>query len=107
MGGSGVACRVAGEMPTTRAGLSRRCCRWMHSSSHDVRLSLPALAKHIADRPSPRVFEALFDIPRRTPAADGPPHRATGPISLRNGSGSVSKYASGYGNIHEIVRPHA
>jgi hypothetical protein len=25
-------CRIAGEMPTTRAGLSQRCCRWVRSS---------------------------------------------------------------------------
>jgi hypothetical protein len=32
MGGSGVAGRVAGELATTRAGLSQRCCRWVRSS---------------------------------------------------------------------------
>src|ERR1039457_99180 len=32
MGGSGVAGRVAGEIATTRAGLSQRCCRWGRSS---------------------------------------------------------------------------
>src|SRR5579862_8889600 len=52
MAKSHVACRVAGEMPTTCAGVSQRCCRWVRSRESppaDCAASKAAQPGHRAD----------------------------------------------------------